>query len=576
MSAFRAALVAVSTGGLALLPVAAFADTLIDNVAGRTIGHGGQIETFTGVLIDHDGRIKAILHHDDKRPAKVDYRLDAGGKVLLPGMVDAHVKLMETGFAALTLNVANARSLSEVQDMVRAYAAQHPDRAWIIGYGWNEQQWGGDDGGEQQPPRLPTAADLDAAVSDRPVWLVRVDGQAGWANTAALTAAGVTNGSTDPAGGRIERTATKAPAGALIGSARELVEKAAPAPRPAERDLAFRTAQALFLKHGVTAVADMGTTIADWQTYRRAGDNGQLQLRIMAYAAGVDAMSLVAGPAPTRWLYDDRLRLNGVKFTIDGALALRSALLKQPYSDAPNQRGMERQSATALRNLMSRAAMDGFQIAVGATGDGANAEVLAAIGELAETYKGDRRWRIEHATVVDPADMAGLGTLGIIASVQPQQRTADQRVTEARLGQGRLPGAYGTQSLAAAGARLAFGSDAPTYVPNPFAGMAAALSGEGDPAGSLLRLETQRALAAYTFTAAYAGFGEDRFGRIAPGLRADFILVDKDPMTASPHDLRETRVLETWIAGRKVYDSASGSGSDRSSDGNKAAPAKAP
>lgn len=556
MSTFRAALAAVSVSGLAILPVAALADTLIDNVAGRTIGQNGQIETFTGLVIDYDGRVKVILHRDDKRPAKIDYRLDAGGKVLLPGMIDAHVKLMETGFAALTLNLSEARSLAEVQDMVRAYAAQHPDRPWIIGYGWNEQRWTGCDG-TQQPARLPTAADLDAAISNRPVWLVRIDGQAGWANSAALTAAGVTATSKDPAGGRIERSAVKAPSGVVIGSARELVDKVIPAPRPAERDLALRTAQALFLKHGVTAVTDMGTTIADWQTYRRAGDNGQLQLRIMAYAAGIEAMSLIAGPAPTRWLYDDRLRLNGVKFTIDGSLALRGALLKQPYADAPNERGMERQSATALRNLMSRAAMDGFQIAVGATGDAANAEALAAISELAETYKGDRRWRIEHATVVDPADMANFGALGVIASVQPQQQTANLTVTETRLGMSRLGGTYAAPSLVAAGARLAFGSDAPTEVPNPFVGMAAALAREVDPAAPEQRLDTARALAAHTTGAAFAGLGEDRFGRIAPGLRADFILVDKDPINANANDLRETHVLETWIAGRKVYENQS-------------------
>lgn len=548
MRSLPAALAALSISGLALMPVPALADTLIDNVAGRTIGQGGQIETFTGLVIDHDGRIKAVLRHDDKRPVKVDYRLDGKGKVLLPGMVDAHVKLMDTGFAALSLNLSNARSLAEVQDVVRTYAAQHPDRPWIIGYGWDEQRWTGVDG-VQPPARLPTSADLDAAVANRPVWLVRIDGQAGWANSAAMVAAGVTTASKDPAGGRIERTAAKAPSGIFIGSARELVDKVVPAPRPAERDLAFRTAQALFLKHGVTAVTDMGTTIADWQTYRRAGDNGELQLRIMAYAAGVDAMSLIAGPQPTRWLYDDRLRLNGVKFTIDGSLALRSALLKQPYTDAPAERGLERQSATALRNLMSRAAMDGFQIAVGATGDAANAEALAAIGELAETYKGDRRWRIEHATVVDPADLANFGSLSVIASVQPQQHPDNPAVAEAR-----LAGAYAVPSLALAGARIAFGSDAPADVPNPFVGMATALAREVDPAVPQQRLDVARALTAHTTGAAFAGFGEDRFGRIAPGLRADFILVDKDPLNGDATDLRATRVLETWIAGRKVYE----------------------
>ena len=158
----------------------------------------------------------------------------------------------------------------------------------------------------------------------------------------------------------------------------------------------------------VTAVADMGTTIEDWQTYRRAGDLGNLRIRIMSYAAGTEAMTLIGGPGPTPWLYEDRLRMGGVKLFLDGALGSRGAWLKAPYADAPAQRGLTLTGETQLRNAMSRAAMDNFQVAVHAIGDAANAAVLSAIDELAQTYKGDRRWRIEHAQVIDPADMARL------------------------------------------------------------------------------------------------------------------------------------------------------------------------
>ena len=218
-----------------------------------------------------------------------------------------------------------------------------------------------------------------------------------------------------------------------------------------------------------------------------------------------------------------------------------------------------RYNPTALRNLMSRAAMDGFQIALHAIGDAANGEALDALGELAETYKGDRRWRIEHAQVVDAADFSRFGSLGIIASMQPLHQTSDRAMAEARLGPTRLAGAYAWKSLAANGAKLAFGSDAPVESANPFAGMAVAISREdenGQPFGGWQaqeRLDRTTALAAYTTGAAYAGFAEQRLGRIAPGLRADFQFVDTDVMLANPTQLRATQVLETWIGGRKVW-----------------------
>ena len=304
----------------------------------------------------------------------------------------------------------------------------------------------------------------------------------------------------------------------------------------------------------------MGTSIEDWQAFRRAGDLGRLRLRIMSYALGVETMALIGGPGPTPWLYADRLRLNGVKLYSDGALGSRGALLKAPYADAPQIRGIARTAETQLKNLMSRAAMDNFQIAVHAIGDAANAQALDAFADLSATYKGDRRWRIEHAQVVDPVDIPRFGRGGVIASMQPIHQVSDRTMAEVRLGLGRLGGAYAWRSLAASGARLAFGSDAPVELPDPFAGMAAAVSREdasGQPAGGWEpqeRIDRATALAGYTTGAAWAGFAEARFGRLAPGLAADFVLVDTDPLLASPEASRRTRVLETWIAGVKVYE----------------------
>jgi predicted amidohydrolase YtcJ len=213
---------------------------------------------------------------------------------------------------------------------------------------------------------------------------------------------------------------------------------------------------------------------------------------------------------------------------------------------------------------MSRAAIDNFQVAVHAIGDKANETVLDTIDQLEDTYKGDRRWRIEHAQIVAPADIARFGKFGIVASMQPQHEPSDRTMAEARLGHGRLAGAYAWRSIAATGATLAFGSDTPVEPPAPFLGLAAAISrqgADGQPAGGWQpqeRLTLAQAMAAYTSGAAYAMFAEDRLGLIAPGKKADFLFVDRDPTTASPDALRQTKVLETWINGQQAWSAARG------------------
>jgi len=267
---------------------------------------------------------------------------------------------------------------------------------------------------------------------------------------------------------------------------------------------------------------------------------------------------LIGGPGPTRWLYDDRLRLNGVKLIADGALGSRGALLKMPYADDPANKGLAVLDPVQLRNLMSRAALDRFQIAVHAIGDAANADVLGAVEELVETYDGDRRWRIEHAQVIDPADIPRFAQHGIIASMQPAHQTSDRLMAEARLGPDRLAGAYAWRSLSAAGVPLAFGSDAPVELPDPFAGIAAAVTREdadGQPVGGWQPqeiLSREQAFAAHTSGAAYAGFGEGRFGQLVEGERADFLVIDRDPFEGPPANIRGTKLLEVWIGGMQV------------------------
>ena len=535
-----------------LLPVPALASTLIENVEGISIDTEGKVDRFGGMVIDDGGRILQLLDPGDKAP-RTDYRIDGEGRVVIPGLIDSHVHVMGTGLGLLVLDLSATTSLDEALSRLAAYAAAHPDRPWVIGRGWNQERWG--------LGRFPTAAELDAVVSDRPVWLERVDGHAGWANTAALTAAGVTAQTADPAGGRIERLAgSRAPAGVLVDNATALVAAKVPPPLPEDRDLALYKAQQLLVAQGITAVADMGITVEDWMTFRRAGDIGMLRLRIAAYAGNLNDMLLIGGTGPTPWLYDGRLRLNGIKVYLDGALGSRGALLKADYADAAGTRGLPITSGTQLRNIISRASLDNFQVAIHAIGDAANAEALYAIDELVADYPGERRWRIEHAQVVDPADIPLFGRHGIIASMQPVHQSSDRVMAEARLGAGRLAGAYAWRSIAATGAPLVFGSDTPVEFPDPLEGMAVAISRTGadrEPFGGWQPQEAvsrEQALASYTALGAYAAFADGRFGQLKVGEMADFVVLDRDPLMASPEELRAMKVLETWIGGQKVYD----------------------
>ena len=549
----------MALAGLALcLSTPALAETHFDNVDGISIDRFGRVDRFSGMVVNDEGRIVQLLDFGDRPTVEIDYYEDMQGRVVVPGMVDSHAHVMDVGLAKMTLDLSQTRSITHVQALVAAYAQRFPNRPWLIGHGWNQEQWGLD--------RFPNAAELDE-VSDRPVVLHRVDGHALWANSAALAAAGITAQTDDPAGGRILRQAgSREPSGVLVDNAMALVLDHVPPPRAEDREQALVQAQREFLSHGVTSVADMGTGIEDWMAFRRAGDEGWLQMRIMAYAASVPEMLLIGGTGPTPWLYEDRLRLNGVKLWLDGALGSRGAVLKAEYHDDAGNRGLEVLDGTQMRNLMSRASMDGFQVAIHAIGDAANADALAAIDQLSADFEGDRRWRIEHAQVVDPADIAMFGQHGIIASMQPVHQSSDRLMAEARLGPDRLDGAYAWRSIANAGASLAFGSDAPVELSRPLEGLAVAISRtgpDGEPFGGWMAEETvsrETALAAFTAGGAYAGFAEGRFGSLALGERADFLVLDGDPLISSAENIRGITLLQTWIGGQRVWSSEDASG----------------
>jgi predicted amidohydrolase YtcJ len=524
-----------------LASTAAPAETLVTNANGIAIDAQGRIQHFTGLLIGDDGKVREVLNGP---PPAVRYPhiIDMGGRTLLPGLIDAHGHVTELGFSALQLDLTGTASLAELQRRLRDYAVSHPNAGWIVGRGWNQEMW--------PDKNFPTAADLDAIVPDRPVVLGRVDGHALVANSAAIKAAGVTSATPTPAGGRIEN-------GLFVDNAKALIEQAEPAPTAADLDQAVAKAQEILLGYGVTGVGSMSTTLADWNAMLRAGNARKLNVRFMVYADGLDPLKVV--PHPTSWLYNDRLRMVGVKFYADGALGSRGAWLKQPYSDKPDTRGLQFHSDAELTSLTNQAAAAGFQIATHAIGDAANAQIISIYEKLSAKYGRDRRWRIEHFQIVDPADIPRIAPAGIIASMQPTHQTSDRLMAEKRLGLSRLPGSYAWQTVLKSGARLAFGSDFPVESPNPFPGLSAAVSRQdinGQPPGGWIpseRLTFEQALNAFTRGAAYAGFAEDRIGALEPGKWADFILIDRDPTKIDAQSLARTQVLETWVDGKKVW-----------------------
>ena len=531
----------------------ALADTLVTNVNGIQVDASGKLEHFTGILIGGDGKVKRLLHGEMLKLRDTDV-VDAKGSTVLPGLIDAHGHVMALGFSALQLDLTGTTSIADLQSRLKAYAEAHPDARWILGRGWNQEQWA--------DKRFPTAADLDAVVGNRPVWLGRVDGHAAVANSAAMQAAGITTGTAAPAGGRIEN-------GLFVDAAMNLVEPKIPTPRPEEFDAAFSKAQELMLSVGLTGAADMGTSPDDWMAMNRAGQAGTLNVRLLGYAGGIPAMRAINGAKPGDWLYGDRLHLGGVKLYDDGALGSRGAWLKKPYHDKPDTRGLQFHSDAELLAQAQEAAGNGFQLAIHAIGDAANAQVISTYETLSATYGRDRRWRIEHFQIVDPVDIPRLKPAGIIASMQPTHQTSDRLMAEARLGADRLKGAYAWQTVEKLGIPIAFGSDFPVESPNPFPGLAAAISRQdmsGQPEGGWRpdeRVSFEQALAGFTRGAAYAGFAESRIGGLEPGKWADFILVDRDVSKADPQALARTQVLETWVAGKKVWASPVSGGVER-------------
>ena len=534
----------------ALLASPAWSTSVVNNVNGIQVGADGKLERFSGLVIGDDGKIVQVIPEGAMmKLSGVDTVVDGGGRTLLPGLIDAHGHVMGLGESAMQLDLVGTASLADLQARLRDYAAARPADPWIVGRGWNQELW--------TDKRFPTAADLDAVVPDRPVILERVDGHAVVVNNAALKAAGVTAGTKAAAGGEIERDATGKPTGLLIDAATELVAAKVPPPTPAQLDGALAKAQEALLAVGITGVADMGTGVEAWQTYRRAGEAGRLQVRIMSYASDVEPMRALAPNGPTDWLYGDRLRMGGIKIYADGALGSRGAALFEPYADAPHTSGLMQITAEAVLPAYERALEAGIQIATHAIGDRGNDEVLDWYERAGVTP--DARWRVEHAQIVRPSDLHRFEDDGVIASMQPSHAIGDLHFAPARLGDARLDGAYAWRTLIEDGAVVVGGSDAPVERGSPLIEFYAAVARrdlqgfQGPDWRPQEAVSRQQALSMFTTAPAYASFREDELGMIREGFRADFTVFDVDLMTAPVEEIPNGRALLTIVDGQESY-----------------------
>ncbi len=551
MGAIHRAVATVMLGMLVAAPAAAEVTVL---TAARIHTMDAALPRATAMAFDDTGRILALGEAAKLRQRYPDARrLDVGEATVIPGLIDAHAHVSGLGMTHVTADLVGTRSREEVRQRLREFAATLPKDAWLVGRGWDQNDW--------PEKRFPTAADLDAAFPDRPVWLERVNGHAGWANSAALRAVKRDlAGDWQPDGGRIERDAKGQPTGILVDAAMALVEEARPPldEATAERVLALGMKDAV--EHGLTGVHDAGIPLAELERYRRLADRGEMPLRVTAMAAGDgDALAKLCRDGLYRHP-SGRLQMRTVKLYADGALGSRGAALLADYSDDHGNRGLMLTSPADLLRIANKAKSCGVQVATHAIGDRGNHEVLQAYAKaLGNAASGDHRWRIEHAQVLAADDLPQLARMHVIASMQPTHATSDMPWAEDRVGPRRIVGAYAWRQLRDSGARLAFGSDFPVESVDPRLGLYAAATrtdAEGQPSGGWMpqeKLTAFEALRAFTLDAAYAGFAENEVGSLVAGKRADFVVVAEDPLSLDPSKLASLTVQATYVDGKAVY-----------------------
>jgi predicted amidohydrolase YtcJ len=478
--------------------------------------------------------------------------LEAQGATLLPGFQDAHVHLQSGGLGLKGLALGSATRAGEILEALRRWDREHPGEGWIQGRGWTYTCF---------PGGLPDKALLDGVVKDRPVYLRAFDGHTAWANSRALALAGITAATPDPAGGQIVRDPRSGePTGILKEEAQELMKRVIPPPSRAERLEALRAAMREAHRVGVTAVQEAGATAEEVELFEALRASGELKLR--TYLALTTAEPLTDGELArmealrARHREDPVLRVGAVKLFIDGVIESGTARLLAPYAVSAS-RGEALMDQAALNTRIATLDRHGWQVWVHAIGDGGVRMVLDAV-EAAGPGARARRHRVEHGELIDPADLPRFAALGVVASQQPLHGSPESLGPwKAQLGAPRAERGWRFGSLLRSGARLAFGSDWPVVGMDPLPALHMATtrtSPDGQPAGGWLpaeRLSLREALDAFTTGAAYAAFDEARSGRLAPGMVADLVLLDRD--LERPGALRKAKVAFTVFDGKVVY-----------------------
>jgi len=475
--------------------------------------------------------------------------IDARGMMVAPGFIDAHIHFLIGGFGLASVQLRDAKTREEFVRRMAAYANRLPSGAWITNGDWDHEQWGGE---------LPRRDWIDAVTPNNPVWINRLDGHMALANSAALSAAGIDTSTRDAAGGTIVRDDSGVPTGILKDNAQPLVGNAVPSPTREQEDGALDAAMMFVASKGVTSVHHMGTW-NDFAVFDRANQTGRLRTRVYA-AVPIDTWERLRDTVASRGRGDSWFRFGALKGFVDGSLGSHTAAMLEPFTDAPNDTGLFVNTPEDLYRWTSGADAAGLHMIVHAIGDRAIRTQLD-IYERVERENGprDRRFRIEHAQHVAPADMGRFAALGVIASMQPYHAIDDGRWAEKVIGHERGKGTYAFRSLLDAGAKLAFGSDWFVAPPTPLEGIYAAVTrrtlDDANPGGWYpeQKIGIEEALRGYTSGSAYASFEENDKGTLARGKLADFVMIDRDLTAIPPATIREARIMMTVVGGQIVY-----------------------
>lgn len=478
--------------------------------------------------------------------------LDNARGMITPGFMDGHTHFSSGGFQLASVDLRDAANPQEFIARLKAYAATRPEGEWIVGGDWDHERWVG--------APLPTRDWIDSVTPRNPVFVSRLDGHMGLANSLALRAARITRNTADIAGGTIVRDSSGTPTGILKDEAQNPVYAVMPEPSAAQMDSAIARATDWAASKGVVGVSSVSAPWAEVAELRRAHAAGRLKTRVSVYVPLGDWRRM-ADTFRTSGPGDDWIRTAGVKGYVDGSLGSGTALFFEPYADDPSTFGLLVTPEDSLRRWIGAADSAGLQVVVHAIGERANALLLGIFDSVARAHGArDRRFRDEHAQHLRPEDVARFRTIGVIASMQPYHAADDGRWAGKRLGPERVRNSYVFRSLIDSGVRLAFGSDWTVAPIEPMLGLAAAVTRRtidgANPGGWIpeQKISLDEALRAYTVGNAYAIFAEGNRGMLRRGYKADLVLLDRDLSTIRPEDIGNAQVRATIVDGRVVYE----------------------